>query len=195
MSLTTSNHPKLLLHMCCAGCSPYVIDLLQREYEVTGFFYNPNIHPEEEYLLRRDEAEKLAEKLHIELLCGEYDVNEWFRSIKGMENEPEGGRRCDACFRMRLEKTAQRAREENFDIITTTLTVSPHKNAETINRIGSAVGEKYCVRFLESNFKKKDGFKKTTEMSKKLGLYRQDYCGCLYSKEEGKHIRETRRPI
>ena len=189
MNLTTSNHPKLLLHMCCAGCSPHVIGLLQKDYEVTGFFYNPNIHPEEEYFLRRDEAKSLAEKIHIELLCGEYDVSEWFRSIKGMEHEPEGGRRCDVCFRMRLERTAQRAREDSFDIMTTTLTISPHKNAETINRIGREVVEKYGVHFLESNFKKKDGFKKTTDLCKELGLYRQNYCGCVYSTREERGIK------
>lgn len=186
MSLVTSNHPKLLLHMCCAGCSPYVIDLLKKDYEVTGLFYNPNIHPKNEYQLRLNEAKNLAKTYDIELRCEEYDVSEWFGSIKGMENEPEGGRRCEACFRMRLEKTAQCAREENFDIIATTLTISPHKKAETINRTGCEAVKKYGVHFLESNFKKKNGFKRTTEMSEILGIYRQNYCGCVYSKKEGR---------
>jgi predicted adenine nucleotide alpha hydrolase (AANH) superfamily ATPase len=193
MSFMTSKNPKLLLHLCCAGCSPYVIDLLKKDYEVTGLFYNPNIHPEEEYVLRWNEAKSLAEKLSIELLCGEYDASGWFTATEGMEREPEGGRRCGVCFRMRLERTAQRAREEDFDIFTTTLTVSPYKNAETINRIGRAAAETYGVHFLESNFKKKDGFKKTMEMSKEFGLYRQNYCGCVYSKEEGKHIQGAQK--
>ena len=175
---------KMLLHMCCAGCSPYVIELLKEEYDVTGFFYNPNIHPREEYQLRLKESENLASKLNIELLSGKYDADQWFTLTKGMENEPEGGRRCEVCFQMRLETTAQRARQGGFPLFDTTLTVSPHKDARCIHKIGLAVAEQYDVDFLESNFKKKDGFAKTAALSKRFGLYRQNYCGCLYSRKK-----------
>ena len=183
MSPTISNPPKMLLHVCCAGCSPYVIDLLQQEYDVTCLFYNPNIHPEGEYQLRISEVRKLANEHDIVLLNGTYDADEWFARAQGLEHEPEGGRRCEMCFRMRLERTAQFACENDFDTFTTTLTISPHKNADTINSIGNEMAEKYGVHFKESNFKKKDGFKKTTALCKELGLYRQDYCGCVYSKK------------
>jgi len=157
---------------------------------VTGYFYNPNIYPESEYTLRLSEAGNLAKKRDIELLCGEYDANEWFTLTKGMEQEPEGGSRCDVCFRMRLEKTAQRTRDDGFDIFTTTLTVSPHKNARLINEIGFKVAKQHGVDFLERDFKKRDGFKKTVRLSKEYGLYRQNYCGCLYSREERDFIQE-----
>ena len=169
--------------MCCAGCSPHVIDVLKKDYVVTGYFYNPNIHPESEYQLRLSEAKNLARRLDVELLSGDYDANEWFALTKGMEQEPEGGPRCDICFRMRLEKTAQYARDDGFDIFTTTLTVSPYKNAERINLIGTEAAQKNGVEFLERNFKKKEGFKKTMRLSRDFGLYRQNYCGCLYSRE------------
>ena len=157
---------------------------------MTGYFYNPNIYPESEYTLRLSEAGNLAKKRDIELLCGEYDANEWFTLTKGMEQEPEGGSRCDVCFRMRLEKTAQRTRDDGFDIFTTTLTVSPHKNARLINEIGFKVAKQHGVDFLERDFKKRDGFKKTVRLSKEYGLYRQNYCGCLYSREERDFIQE-----
>ena len=175
--------------MCCAGCSPYVIDLLKTEYDVTGYFYNPNIHPESEYQLRLKEAENLAKKLHIEFLCDEYDPDRWFSLTEGMEHEPEGGHRCEICFQMRLERTAGRACESGFDLFTTTLTVSPHKNAERINMIGTAAAKMTGVDFLERNFKKKDGFKKTMRLSREFGLYRQTYCGCLYSREGRDYIK------
>ena len=150
---------------------------------MTGYFYNPNIHPEEEYELRLSEAKELAHTCDIEFLCGEYDVDAWFRLTRGMEREREGGRRCETCFRMRLERAAQCAHEHGFDIFTTTLTVSPHKNAEQINRIGTDAAAKHGIDFLQSNFKKKDGFKKTVDASKRLGLYRQNYCGCIFSQK------------
>lgn len=180
--MTTTDRPRLLLHMCCAGCSPHVVDLLRQNQDVWGFFYNPNIHPAEEYQLRLKEAVDLGQRLGIPVSCGEYDADRWFDLTRGMELEPEGGARCEVCFRMRLERAARQAREDGCFFLTTTLTVSPHKNADMINRIGSETGEKYGVIFLESNFKKKDGFKKTMELSHALGLYRQDYCGCVYSR-------------
>ena len=172
---------RLLLHLCCAGCSPHVIQVLKQEYDVTGFFYNPNIHPEEEYILRLEEAKKLAFHLGIELITGEYDADRWFAETKGMEHEPEGGKRCDICFQMRLTNAAQRAHVGDFDFFTTTLTVSPHKNAALINRIGNEVATEYDGTFLESDFKKAHGFVKTVALCKEMGLYRQNYCGCLYS--------------
>ncbi|RQW93233.1 MAG: hypothetical protein EHM79_00035, partial [Geobacter sp.] len=177
--MISADRPRLLLHMCCAGCSPHVADLLRQAYTVTGFFYNPNIHPAEEYQLRRKEALDLGQKLGMAVSCGEYDAERWFDLTRGMELEPEGGSRCAVCFRMRLEQAARQACEDGCSFLTTTLTVSPHKNAETINRIGSEAGEKYGVTFLQSNFKKQDGFRKTMELSQAFGLYRQDYCGCL----------------
>jgi len=178
-----TRRPKLLLHLCCAGCSPHVIELLKQEYHVTGYFYNPNVHPEEEYLLRLEEARKLASRLGIEMTSGDYDTVRWFAETKGMEHEPEGGARCEVCFQMRLESTAQEAQKGGFDVFTTTLTVSPHKDAEGINRVGNVAAAKYGVSFLERNFKKQDGFVKTVTLCKEMGLYRQNYCGCLYSRK------------
>lgn len=156
---------------------------------MTGYFYNPNIHPEEEYELRLMEMKKLAEKLGVELFWGEYDADRWFTLTEGLEKESEGGPRCQICFRMRLERAARFARENEFDNFTTTLTISPHKNAVVINRIGGEIEVQSGVNFLRTDFKKRNGFKKTVELSKKYWLYRQDYCGCLYSREERERIR------
>ncbi len=178
-----SDRKKLLLHICCAPDATYVISAL-RDYNLTGYFYNPNIYPEEEYILRLREMEGLAEKLGISLHPSSYDPERWFELTKGLEYEPERGRRCEICFRMRLESTARLAEEEGFDIFTTTLTISPHKDAELINKIGREIAANLRVEFMEADFKKKDGFKKSVELSKKYGLYRQDYCGCIYSKRD-----------
>ncbi|HUU50433.1 MAG TPA: epoxyqueuosine reductase QueH [Nitrospinota bacterium] len=178
----TIKRPKLLLHICCAPDSTHVAHVLDEEYEITGYFYNPNIYPEEEYELRWGDLQKIAEEFNFNLLNPPYDPDIWFSLTKGLENEPEGGKRCERCFLMRLEKTAKIAKEKGYDIFTTTLTISPHKNANLINSLGRSLSEKYKADFLAADFKKQDGFKKSIELSKRYNLYRQNYCGCLYSK-------------
>ncbi|MBN1155916.1 epoxyqueuosine reductase QueH [candidate division KSB1 bacterium] len=173
---------KLLFHICCAPDATVVAERLEPDYDITGYFYNPNIHPQSEYTLRVNEMEELAREIGLKLIVGPYDADRWFDLVKGMEDEPEGGARCEVCFRMRLESTARLAQEQGFDFFTTVLTVSPHKNADLINAIGSEMSAKYAVQFLSANFKKKDGFKRSIELSKIYGLYRQNYCGCIYSK-------------
>jgi len=172
----------ILIHACCAPDAAAVIERLSEEYKILICFYNPNIHPQEEYTLRLDEMARIAENMGVEVVDCEYDEKNWFELIRGLETEPEKGRRCELCFEMRLEKTAEIAREKEIDLFTTVLTVSPHKNAQKINQIGSKLGKEYGVQFLEADFKKKDGFKRSIELSKQFGLYRQDYCGCLFSR-------------
>ncbi len=176
--------PRLLLHICCAPCSTHVIETLKDGYDITGFFYNPNIHPKEEYLRRSREMEGLAQEIGIEVIEGDYDVREWFKAVEGLEEEPEGGRRCEICTGMRLEKTAELASNQGFQSFTTTLTIGPQKDAKLINTVGDELSKRYNIEFLDANFKKKDGFKKSVELSKKHGLLRQDYCGCIFSKRE-----------
>ena len=176
--------PKLLLQSCCGPCSSAVLERLNEAFQLTVYYYNPNIEPEEEYLHRLSEQKRLLSLLpfRAEFLPCEWE-NERFRAFaEGMENVPEGGERCHACFALRLEKTAQAAKEGGFEYFTTTLSVSPHKDAEAVNRIGLAAGEKYGVKYLISDFKKKNGYLRSLQLSKEYGLYRQDYCGCLFSK-------------
>ncbi len=184
MSVKLKVKEKLLLHTCCAPCSPYVIELLQGEFEVSAFFYNPNIHPLEEYQLRLKEMEQFCKNIGVELIIGRYDIDQWFQITKGMENEKEGGKRCELCFKMRLDKSACIAQKNDFQHFTTTLTVSPHKNAMVINQLGHELQKKSCATFYEADFKKHDGFKKSCELSKKHGFYRQNYCGCMYSQRK-----------
>lgn len=177
---------KILLHSCCGPCSSSVIMTLKEQFDISIFYYNPNIHPEEEYLLRKSEQIKLVEKLNaegenIKIVDVEYDPENFMKYVCGLENEKEGGARCTKCFRLRLEKTAKVAKEKGFDIFGTTLTVSPHKNATIINQIGKEIEEEFGIKFLVADFKKKDGFKKSIELSRKYDLYRQVYCGCLFS--------------
>ncbi len=174
--------PKILLHVCCAPCSPYIIDLLNKDYTVVLYFYNPNIHPHDEYSLRIDETKKLAEDTETQLVIGEDDTQEWFNKTKGLEKEPERGKRCSVCFEMRLDKSFQKAKELSIGNVTTTLTISPHKNAETINKIGKNLSTEYGITFLAENFKKQNGFQKTVQAGEKYDFYRQDYCGCVYSR-------------
>lgn len=177
--------PTLLLHSCCAPCSSYVIEYLTNYFDITVFYYNPNIHPQEEYEFRVKEQERfineIPHKNKVELLVGSYEQDEFYSAVKGLENEPEGGERCFTCYALRLEKTAQLAKEKNFDYFTTTLTISPLKNAEKMNEIGGELGKKYGVNYLLSDFKKREGYKRSTELSTIYGLYRQNYCGCIYS--------------
>mgnify|MGYP000629755898 CR=1 FL=1 len=176
--------PRLLLHSCCGPCSSYVLSYLKDYFEITVFYYNPNIYPEEEYLHRLseqsrliDEMNKEAGKEEVALIPGKWDEELFLEMVKGLEGEPEGGARCAKCFEMRLGETKKLAEEGNFDYFATTLTVSPHKNAVLINSIGEGVGGNW----LPSDFKKREGYKKSIELSKKYGLYRQDYCGCRFS--------------
>ena len=184
MLVNKEEKKRLLLHTCCAPCSPYVIELLQGEFEVSAFFYNPNIHPLEEYQLRLKEMEQFCKNVGVELIIGSYDVDQWFQVTKGMENEKEGGKRCELCFTMRLDKSACIAQKNDFQHFATTLTVSPHKNAMVINQLGHELQKKYRATFYEADFKKHDGFKKSCELSKKHGFYRQNYCGCMYSQRK-----------
>ena len=193
--MSLKNKKKLLLHTCCAPCSPHVVEILSKEFEVCAFFYNPNIHPLEEYQLRLEEMKGFLRTIPVELIVGEYDADRWFHRVEGMGREEEGGNRCGLCYRMRLEKTACLAQAKGFQYFTTTLTVSPHKNAKIINQIGREVKGSPDVAFYEADFKKRDGFKKSCELSKKLGFYRQNYCGCVYSKEQKNTNHEAGRKI
>ena len=176
------DHNKLLLHSCCGPCSISVIERLRDYFDITVIYYNPNIEPKEEYEKRKSEQLRLLNELGIKFMDIDYLNNEYHEKVKGYENEPENGLRCPLCFELRLDKTASKAKENNFDYFGTTLTVSPHKNSKIINEIGLKLEEKYGVKFLLSDFKKEDGYKRSIELSKKYDLYRQDYCGCLYSK-------------
>ena len=179
---------KLLLHACCAPCSSAVLERLANFFEITIFYYNPNISEEKEYLKRIEELKKLitliTSKYKISLLEGEYEPNKFFKMSKGLENEPERGKRCYKCYEMRLEETAKIAEKLNFKYFCTTLTLSPHKNSNWINEIGENLNSKYNSNYLYSDFKKKEGYKRSIELSRKYDLYRQDYCGCIYSKRD-----------
>lgn len=170
--------PKLLLHVCCAPCATYAIETLKEVFELAAYFYNPNIHSEEEYRLRLENLKKLG----VTFVEGKYDIDVWFNATKGYESEPEGGARCEICYRLRMEEAARFAKENNFAFFATTLTISPHKNARIINSIGGELSKKYGVKFYSADFKKKNGFKKSVELSRKHGLYRQRYCGCVFSR-------------
>jgi len=175
---------KLLLHSCCGPCSTQVIDVLKNDYNITIYYYNPNIDTDEEYQHRLSEQKRFCKEVGVEVLEDGYNPEEFYSKIKGLEGEKEGGARCSVCFRLRLEKTAQKAKELGFDLFGTTLTVSPHKNSIVINSIGKAVQEIVEIEFLEGNYKKQDGYKKSIEFSKKYNLYRQNYCGCEFSKRK-----------
>ena len=178
--------PSLLLHSCCGPCSSYVLEYLTRHFDITVFYYNPNIEPQEEYALRLREQRRLVSEMDLQgapqVIDGPYEPGTFHKAVSGMEGEPEGGARCEKCFRLRLEKTARMARDAGFDFFTTTLTVSPHKNAALINEIGEELADAAGTAYLISDFKKKDGYKRSIELSKQYGLYRQDYCGCIYSR-------------
>ena len=173
--------PRLLLHACCAPCCTYVAVYLREFFEITVFYYNPNTHPAAEYEKRLDALRTLADHFSFPLIEGDYNPKVFFDRVKGMEQAPEGGERCGECFRIRLEETARKAKEMGFDFFCSTLSISPHKNAPLINAIGEELGERYGIKHLPNDFKKKNGFFRSTELSKELGLYRQDYCGCVYS--------------
>lgn len=173
---------RMLVHICCAPDALYVLDILKKNYEVSGFFYNPNIHPRSEYDLRLKETQKVSRMLNVQLFDGEYDDERWFTITQKFKEAPEKGRRCDICYAVRLERTAQKASTFGFDIFTSVMSLSPWKKAGVLNRIGRMFAQRYKIDFLSADFKKKDGFRKSIELSKRQGLYRQNYCGCIYSK-------------
>ena len=176
----------LLLHSCCAPCSSYVLAYLNKYFNITVFYYNPNITNKEEYLKRKQEQIRLISELpainKINILDADYNPEKFFEISKGLENCREGGERCFKCYKLRLEATAKAAKENSFNYFCTTLTISPLKNAQKINEMGQMLGDEYQIPFLPSDFKKKEGFKKSIELSSQYNLYRQNYCGCIYSK-------------
>lgn len=184
----TGEIPKLFLHSCCAPCSSYVLEYLAPYFEITDFFYNPNISPREEYEKRTQELQRLIDEMPFvhkpAFVEGRYCPEEFFAMAKGFEEVPEGGERCFRCYRMRLEEAAKLAAEGGYDYFATTLTISPLKNAAKLNEIGEELAQVYKVKHLPSDFKKKNGYKRSTELSKEYQLYRQDYCGCVFSKRE-----------
>ena len=180
--------PTLLLHTCCAPCSSAVIERLSKYFHITVFYYNPNIEPLEEYLKRKEEQKRFLSEVTtpypINFLDCDYEHEEFIQLSKGLENEKEGGPRCLKCYRLRLLKTALKARELHFDYFGTSLTVSPYKNAQVLNQIGEELQKKFNVKYLYSDFKKRNGYKRSIELSKDYHLYRQDYCGCSFSKAQ-----------
>lgn len=182
---STGEKPVLLLQCCCAPCSSAVLERLKEHFSLRLYFYNPNIYPEAEYYKRFEQFDKLLASpdfsTDIGVIPCEYDGEKFDEAVKGLENEKEGGKRCTQCFILRLGETAKKAKEIGADYFCTTLTVSPHKNSQLLNELGLKAQEKYGVKFLQSDFKKKEGYKRSTQLSAELGLYRQNYCGCKYS--------------
>ena len=180
--------PTLLLHSCCAPCSSYVLEYLSDYFRITVFYYNPNIYPDTEYHTRAREQQRFIASLPtrwpVDFIEGDYVPKDFYDCARGMEHLPEGGERCFACYRLRLSEAARLAREKNCDYFASTLSISPLKNAEKLNEIGEQLAERYQVRWLPNDFKKKNGYKRSTELSREYGMYRQDYCGCVYSLRE-----------
>ncbi|MEG0250454.1 MAG: 5-formyltetrahydrofolate cyclo-ligase [Peptostreptococcus sp.] len=180
--------PTLLLHSCCGPCSSYCLEYLSEYFEVTIFYYNPNIYPSEEYFYRVEEQKRIIDltksKNPIHMIEGKYDVERFYEMVKGLEDMPEGGKRCYKCYDMRLREAAKTGKENGFDYFTTTLSISPHKNSQVLNKIGEKIAEEYEIPHLPSDFKKNNGYKRSCEITKKYGMYRQDYCGCEFSQRE-----------
>lgn len=207
--INEENHGKrLFLHSCCAPCSSYVLEYLRQFFRITVFYYNPNITQESEYRKRVEEQKRLILEFNkkreekvlesagdvwysIDYVDGDYNAKNFLDAVKGMEDCPEGGERCFKCYEMRLRETAKKARKDGYDFFTTTLTISPMKNAEKLNEIGQQLAEEYNIEWLPSDFKKKNGYKRSIELSEEYGLYRQDYCGCAFSKAERERQKET----
>ena len=177
----------LLLHACCAPCSSAVLERIAEYFDITILYYNPNITEKEEYEKRLQELEKFVNEINldnIKVMPGRYQPEEFFEMSKGLEQEKERGKRCYQCYKLRLEETAKIAEQQNFDFFTTTLSISPYKNSKWLNEIGVDLDKKYQPTYLYADFKKKNGYKRSIELSKQYNLYRQDYCGCIYSKKE-----------
>ncbi|RKQ31211.1 epoxyqueuosine reductase QueH [Mediterraneibacter sp. gm002] len=182
--------PRLLLHSCCAPCSSYVLEYLSQYFEVTVFYYNPNIYPESEYTKRVLEQQKLISEMRfkhpVTFIAGNYDSEKFYNMARGLEDVKEGGERCFKCYELRLREAAKIAKNGEYDFFTTTLSISPLKNAQKLNEIGMLLSEEYGTEYLLSDFKKKNGYKRSVELSEQYGLYRQDYCGCVFSMKERK---------
>ncbi len=190
----TGKTPTLFLHACCAPCSSYVLEYLGGYFNIIIYFYNPNISPESEFIRRMEELKNLVPKMplknSVKFIEGEYDSSVFFDMARGMEDMTEGGERCTKCYRMRLIKTAALAKEYCADYFTTTLSISPHKNAQKLNEIGKDLSREFGIKYLYSDFKKRNGYKRSCELSSLYGLYRQDYCGCVFSKAEAQRRKE-----
>ena len=180
--------PNLLLHSCCAPCSSYVIKYLSDYFNITIYYYNPNISPVEEYNKRKQEQIKFINEFQsknkLDIIDVDYNYDDFLNVVNGLENEPEGGARCSKCYLLRLEETAKKAKQLNYDYFATTLTVSPYKNSKKLNEIGYLLEKQYNIKYLCSDFKKKEGYKRSIELAKQYNLYRQNYCGCIFSKKE-----------
>ena len=179
--------PRLLLHACCGPCSSAVLEQLSRSFDITILYYNPNIWPPAEYHRREQELERFVAEAHplgVKVVEDRYDPQEFYDAARGLENEPERGARCTACYRLRMRRAAQYAAENGFDWFTTTLSISPHKDAARINQIGQELAAEFGVPHLPSDFKKKNGYLRSLQLSDQYGLYRQDYCGCVFSEED-----------
>ncbi len=178
--------PTLLLHACCAPCSSYVLEYLHKYFDITIYYYNPNIYPENEYMRRMNELKKFLNetKYNIKLIEEKYIPDEYYNAVKGLEKLGEKSERCYRCYEFRMKKSCIYAKNNNFDYFTTTLSISPYKNSIWINEIGKKLSDEYGIKYLYSDFKKKNGYKRSLELSRKYNLYRQDYCGCVYSKEQ-----------
>ena len=191
--------PRLLLHACCAPCSSAVLEYLSQYFAITLLYYNPNIAPLEEYQKREAELRRLVSQMKfthpVALLPCQYDGQAFVQAARGLEGEPEGGKRCEACFRLRLRYAAQEAARLRFDYYTTTLSISPMKNAPLLNQLGEEIGREFGVAHLPSDFKKKDGYKRSVQLSKEYDLYRQDYCGCAFSKAQRQREKEEREEV
>ncbi|MCR5609373.1 MAG: epoxyqueuosine reductase QueH [Lachnospiraceae bacterium] len=185
--------PGLLLHSCCAPCSSYCIEYLANYFNITLYYYNPNISYKEEYDKRVNELYRLVKEMYgdniVNIVVGEYEPEKFYEIAKGLEDVPEGGERCFKCYRLRLEKSVKYAKANGFDYVTTTLSISPHKNAQVLNSVGKELADIYDVQYLYSDFKKRNGYKRSIELSQQYNLYRQDYCGCIYSKREADNRR------
>ena len=193
-----SSRPTLFLHSCCAPCSSYVLEYLSRYFQITIFYYNPNIDSEEEYQKRVKEQRRLIREMHldgIEVVDGGYHPDCYYETVRGFEKEPEGGKRCYLCYQLRLREAARLAAEKGFDYFTTTLTISPLKNAQWLNEIGEEEGKRCGVTFLPSDFKKKGGYQRSIQLSKEYSLYRQNFCGCVFSKKENEDRKKSEKPL
>lgn len=184
-SCSDGRRPLILLHSCCGPCSSYVLEYLTQYFDILLYFFNPNIHPETEYIKRLETQKDVLKKMNlsasVRLIEGGYDPELFFKAVNGFENEPEGGKRCEICIKMRIKAAAKAAKEYNADFFATTLTVSPHKNEIYINETGNALQIEEGIPYLESDFKKKNGYKRSIELCREYNFYRQNYCGCVFS--------------
>ncbi len=187
-NIDPDNPPRLLLHSCCAPCSSYTLEYLSRYFDITVYYFNPNISPKHEFDKRFEEQKRLISQMpfknRVTLVEGDYNYDDFLEIAKGLENVPEGGERCFRCYKMRLESTARLAKEQGFDYFCTTLSISPLKNSQKINELGFEIEEKYGVKWLPSDFKKREGYKRSIQLSREYSLYRQNFCGCVFSKNQ-----------